>query len=208
MKGKFIVIEGPDGCGKSTIAKNVYELLKKEGEMVILTREPGGTGIGESVRSILLDINEPMSPRTEALLMAASRAQIVDEVIKPSLEKGTHVICDRYVYSSLVYQGIGRKLGINTIMEINQFAMDSVMPDLTLYLELSFEEALIRRGIRDVSDRMEAQSDEFHTSIHNGYDEIYQMYKESHNIVRIDASRTEREVTEEAYQIAKKILEV
>lgn len=208
MKAKFIVFEGPDGCGKSTIAKNVYELLKNEGNSIILTREPGGTSIGENIRSILLDVENPISIRTEALLMAASRAQIVEEVIKPSIESGIHVLCDRYVHSSLVYQGIGRKLGINNVMEINNFAMDSVLPDLTIYLNLSFDEALLRRGIRDVNDRMEAQSDEFHVAIHNGYEEIYHMYKESFNIVKIDASPTEKQVTEEAYKIVKNILEV
>ncbi|WP_425538481.1 dTMP kinase [Microaceticoccus formicicus] len=201
MRGKFIVFEGPDGCGKSTIAKNVSTILGEMGVAHILTREPGGTDIGEEIRGLLLGQTGNMSPRTEALLMAASRAQIVEEVIKTNLEEDKYVLCDRYVLSSLVYQGIGRKLGINNILEVNDFAMNGLLPDLTLYFDISFEEALKRRGKRDTKDRMENLEDDFHKSIHDGYEVIYKEFEKVYNIVKIDASKSEEEVTKDVIDI-------
>lgn len=201
MRGRFIVFEGPDGCGKSTIAKNVSSILNEKGIAHILTREPGGTEIGEEIRNLLLGQTGNMFSRTEALLMAASRAQIVEEVIKKNLDAGNHVLCDRYVLSSLVYQGIGRKLGINNILEVNDFAMNGLLPDLTLYFGISFEEALTRRGKRDIKDRMEDLADDFHKSIHAGYEVIYKEFEKVYNIVKIDASKSEEEVTNDTVDI-------
>ncbi len=126
MRGLFIVLEGPDGSGKSTMAEKIGEYYKKAGREIIFTREPGGTKISEQIRSIILDNNNSeMAYTTEALLYAASRAQHVAEFIKPNLEEGKVVISERYVYSSIVYQGIGRNLGIQKVREINDFAIDN-----------------------------------------------------------------------------------
>jgi dTMP kinase len=134
-KAKFITFEGPDGSGKTTVSVKVTERLIKEGYSVILTREPGGSAIAEQIRNVILDPeNTAMDDRTEALLYAASRRQHLVEKVLPALEQGTHVISDRFVDSSLAYQGCGRHLGIDPVMSINEFAIEGHMPDKTIYL--------------------------------------------------------------------------
>ena len=138
MKGLFITVEGTDGAGKSTQIQLLTDYLKSKGRNVILKREPGGTEISEKIRELILDVNnKEMSDVAEALLYAASRAQLVQQVIKPALVKGEVVICDRFVDSSIVYQGIARGLGKNMVEEINRFAIDGIMPDITLFFDLS-----------------------------------------------------------------------
>lgn len=137
MKGKFIVLEGPDGSGKTTVTQALLEHYKKQGVKILHTREPGGTVIGEEIRDLLLDPkNKTMDPRTEALLYAASRAQHVEEKIKPAIDQGYLVICERYIFSSLVYQGLSRELGVDNILKINEFATQDFEPDLVIYLDL------------------------------------------------------------------------
>lgn len=206
-RGKFIVFEGPDGCGKSTIAKMIRnELLDIEIDCV-LTREPGGTKTGEKIRDILLNKDNIISASTEALLMASARAQHIEELIKPSLNLGKQVLCDRFVVSSLVYQGIGRNLGINRVEKLNEFAVD-ICPDLTIFFDLDYEIALGRRNIRKTSDRMEDMDDDFHYKIHEGYKRIYSEYKEKYNIIRIDSSDKIEKVFCTAFDKVKEILEV
>ena len=149
MRGKFITIEGTDGSGKSTQIGLLMDYLNKKGVDVLFTREPGGTPIGEKIREIILDVNNrEMAPETEALLYAASRSQHVREKIIPAVEAGKIVICDRFVDSSLAYQGAARGMGMETIMEMNRAALWGIMPDLTVFFDLSPEKGILRKEKR------------------------------------------------------------
>lgn len=162
-KGLFITLEGPDGSGKSTVAKLLHEYIDGLGILNAFTREPGGTAIGENIREILLDNdNYEMTSRTEALLYAAARAQHAEEKIQPLLDNDYIVLSDRYVLSSLAYQGHSRGLGIETIMEINEFAMGDTYPDLVLFFDVDPEIALSRKYINREGDRLENEGKEFH----------------------------------------------
>lgn len=156
MKGLFVVIEGPDGSGKSTVAEGICRHFKDKGMEVIHTREPGGTAISEAVRKILLDpANKAMDPRCEALLYAAARAQHVEEVILPALARGALVLSERYVFSSLVYQGLCRQLGLAPIEAVNAFATDGLAADITLYLDVP--EGTGKERMKDrLADRLES----------------------------------------------------
>ena len=156
MKGLFVVIEGPDGSAKSTVAEGICRHFKEKGVDVIHTREPGGTAISEAVREILLDPkNEAMDPRCEALLYAAARAQHVEEVIRPALAEGALVLSERFVFSSLVYQGLCRQLGLAPVEAINAFATDGLVPDITLYLDVP--EGTGKERMKDrLADRLES----------------------------------------------------
>ena len=141
--GVFVSLEGPDGSGKTMQIGLLRESLEKAGYRVLCTREPGGPSSSEEIRKVLLDpANQKMTARTEALLYAAARAQHVEEVIRPALEEGCIVISDRFTDSSLVYQGIGRGLGVEKVREINAFATDGLEPDLTLVIQIDYEEGL------------------------------------------------------------------
>lgn len=188
MKGLFIVLEGPDGSGKSTMAKMIAQYYQDAGREIVFTREPGGTKISEQIRNIILDNNNTeMSYMTEALLYAASRAQLVSEFIKPNLEKGKIVISERYVYSSIVYQGIARNLGIQNVKEINDFAIDGLEPDLVLFFDIDPEKALNRKLSKGNSDRLENEKINFHKKVYEGYKEISKVYDE---ITLIDADKS------------------
>ncbi len=192
MRGLFIVLEGPDGSGKSTMANMIGEYYKNEGREIVFTREPGGTKISEQIRDIILDNNNiEMAYTTEALLYAASRAQHVAEFIKPHLEQGKVVISERYVYSSIVYQGIGRKLGIQKVKEINDFAIDGLKPDLVLFFDINPEKALNRKLSQGNGDRLENEEIAFHKSVYEGYKEILKHYDE---IVSINADKNVNEL--------------
>ena len=156
MKGLFVVIEGPDVSGKSTVAEGICRHFKDKGLEVIHTREPGGTAISEAVREILLDpANKAMDPRCEALLYAAARAQHVEEVILPALARGALVLSERYVFSSLVYQGLCRQLGLAPIEAVNAFATDGLAADITLYLDVP--EGTGKERMKDrLADRLES----------------------------------------------------
>lgn len=188
-KGVFITLEGPDGSGKSTIARRLKVYIEEKGRKCILTREPGGTDIGESIRDILLDNNNSeMASRTEALLYAASRAQHVEEKIKPYLDKGYVVISDRYVFSSLAYQGHSRGLGIEQVMNINEFAMNSVLPDITLFFDIKPDIALGRRFANSETDRLENAGLEFHRNTYDGYIKAIELYEDNVNIINAEGS--------------------
>ena len=191
-KGLFITLEGPDGSGKSTVAKLLHEYIDGLGILNAFTREPGGTAIGENIREILLDNdNYEMTSRTEALLYAAARAQHAEEKIQPLLDNDYIVLSDRYVLSSLAYQGHSRGLGIETVMEINEFAMGDTYPDLVLFFDVDPEIALSRKYINREGDRLENEGKEFHNKTYEGYEKAIEKY--SKNVVKIDANGTVEE---------------
>lgn len=196
-KGLFISIEGPDGSGKSTQIKNIRRFFNDKGIDIIFTREPGGTAIGERIRHIILDrACSEMDDMTEALLYAAARAQHVRQVIKPALAEGKIVICDRFVDSSIAYQGYGRKIG-KPVEVINEYAVDGCMPDITFLMKMD-----PRVGRRRISaenqDRLEREMDDFHIRTFEGYLELEKKYPE--RIVGIDASRSIEEIKSDIYK--------
>lgn len=178
MNSKFITFEGGEGSGKTTIINKLKVDLEKLGYEVIQTREPGGSSIAESIRNVILDVkNVSMDPRTEALLYAASRRQHLSEVILPNLRDGKIVLCDRFIDSSLAYQGYARDLGIDMVYELNQFATEGLLPGLTIYLDLDPELGLKR--IKDnnrVCNRLDLEKLEFHKKVREGYLKIAKMY--------------------------------
>ena len=187
MEGLFITFEGLDGCGKTTQIKLLKDYLEEQGRKVVLTREPGGTKISEDIRDIILDVkNKEMSYNCEMLLYAAARAQLVKEVIKPSLMQGAVVLCDRFVDSSYVYQGIARGLGIEKVDKINQIAMDDVIPDITLFFDITPQISLQRRMKVSMADRIEEEKLEFHQKVYEGYKYLASRY--SDRIKTIDAN--------------------
>ncbi|MBQ6478796.1 MAG: dTMP kinase [Erysipelotrichaceae bacterium] len=193
MKGYFITFEGPDGSGKTTVATAVCEELKKRGYEVIHTREPGGIEISEKIRNIILDPeNTMMDAKTEALLYAASRRQHLVEKVFPALEAGKIVICERFLDSSLAYQGYGRQLGFDEVLEINLFAIDRTYPDLTVYLDVDEKVGLDRLSDRSFKDRLDQESIDFHHRVSQGYQEVLRRFKDRIRIV--DASRSREEV--------------
>lgn len=205
MKGLFITLEGPDGSGKSTIIKLIGDYLQKRGEDFIMTREPGGTSIGEDIRHIILDNkNTDMGGETEALLYAASRAQHVHEKILPSLDSGKLVLCDRFVLSSLAYQGVGRSLGIDRVKMINDFGLNGLYPDLILFFHIDPEITLKRKTVGSAGDRLEKEGNDFHNKVYNGYMELLKLYPE--NIKIIDASQSIEKVLEDSIEKVEELL--
>lgn len=205
MKGLFIALEGPDGSGKSTITDLIKQYLEDKNIDTVVTREPGGTSIGEDIRNIILDNdNTLMDSHTEALLYAASRAQHIHEKIKPALEDKKVVICDRFVLSSLAYQGIGRDLGIEKVKNINDFAIDRVYPDLILFFHVDPKTALLRKTKKLGGDRLELEGNKFHTRVYNGYMDLIKKYPK--NIKLIDATKSIEEVFEKSILEIEKML--
>ena len=179
MPGLFITLEGGDGSGKTTAGQRLYEQLIKEGYTVTFTREPGGVRIAEEIRSVIVDVNnKEMNAKTEALLFAAARAQHLVEKVTPTLEAGGIVISDRYIDSSLVYQGIGRGLGIKEVYDINMFATDHLIPDLTLFFDVKPEIAIKRVMSNDREvNRLDLESNAA-LSPDEVYEQVYQKVKE------------------------------
>lgn len=206
MKGLFITLEGPDGSGKSTVARLLADYLREKGYDVLTTREPGGTKISEDIRNIILDTkNTNMSYVTEALLYAASRAQHVYQKIKPAKEEGKIIICERFVLSSLVYQGIGRGLGIENVKAINDFAIQGVEPDITLFFDIPPEVGLKRKNRRDRGDRLEREKLEFHKQVYEGYLSLIKLYEGK--IILIDATKTKEDIFQQSIRIIDDLLE-
>jgi len=166
----FITLEGPDGGGKSSQAEGLAEYLRAENIEVLLTREPGGSPIGDQIRNVIMELeNTDMDARTEFLLFSASRAQHIAEVIRPNLENGLTVISDRFFDSSLAYQGYGQRLPLDTLKAITNFATSGLTPDLTLLLDLPVEEGLRRREADGNWNRMDAYDIDFHRRVRRGY---------------------------------------
>jgi dTMP kinase len=187
-KGMFISIEGTDGCGKSTQIPLIKEYLEKNGHDIVVVREPGGTAISEKIRNILLDKdNTGMFTKTEILLYAAARAQIVEEVILPALEAGKTIICDRFVDSSYAYQGFGRDSDLEEIIGLNEFATSQIMPDITFFMDISPELAFERRMAAAAADRIESEGLSFQVSVYAGFHALAKRFPE--RIKVIDATQ-------------------
>ena len=198
-KGYFIVVEGPDGSGKTTVCNLLAAKLKEEGKQIVHTREPGGIDIAEQIRNVILDPkNEAMDGKTEALLYAASRRQHLVERVIPSIEEGKIVLCERFVYSSLVYQGYARGLGIDEVFAINKFAIGDMMPDLVIYLDVDEKVGLSRVDSRGKKDRLDGESSQFHKRVVEGYKLIKERFKD---FKIVDASRDVDTVLKECLDI-------
>ncbi len=196
-RGLFITIEGTDGAGKSTQIDFIKRYLKEKEIDVIFTREPGGTEISEKIRKIILDkSNKEMTPMTETLLYAASRAQLMEEVIKPSLKEGKTIVCDRFIDSSIAYQGYARKLG-KQVQDINEYAIGEYMPDLTILLKVDVKRGIERieenAGNKEEKDRLENENIEFHKEVFKGYMQLEQDFKD--RIKGVDAEKPIEEVS-------------
>lgn len=198
-KGYFVTLEGGEGSGKSTQLKLLEKYLTERGYDFVMTREPGGTPISEQIRKILLGgKNVEMFDETEALLFAASRVQHIKEKILPAVADGKIVVCDRYVHSSLAYQGYARGLK-DFVEEVNSFALKNCMPDVTLFLDLPPERAFARKGGADADDRLEQSGAEFHKRVYEGYLRLAEKYPDS--FVRINADDTVENVFAEVIKV-------
>lgn len=205
MNGTFITLEGPDGSGKSTIMELITDYFNNKNIDFITTREPGGTEIGEKIRNIVLDKNNKnMAAETEALLYAASRGQHVDEKILPALKAGKVVLCERFVLSSLAYQGVGRNLGIERVKMINDFAIKGIVPDLTLFFHVDPVATLDRKTEEKGGDRLEREGSQFHQEVYEGYMKLLKLYPENTQI--IDASKSIEEVFNQSIYHIENIL--
>ncbi len=200
-KGIFITFEGADGAGKSTQIQLAKEYLEKRGLEPLMTREPGGTSISEKLRDILLDRdNSEMSPIAEMLIYASARAQLVAEVIKPAMDKGRVIICDRFLDSSIAYQGYGRGLG-DVVEEVNRVAVDGMLPDITFFLDI--DPAVGRARIKGGMDRLEQEKLDFHYRVYEGYKAV--AAASPNRVIVIDASRSIEEIHKD---IADKLCEL
>lgn len=207
MSGVFISFEGGEGSGKTTIASMIKEALTKEGYHVVLTREPGGVEIAEKIRDIIHDVKYTnMDRKTEALLYAASRRQHLVEKVIPALEKGYIVICDRYVDSSMVYQGIARGIGIDEVYQMNLFATETILPKRTIFFDILPEDGLQRvyaNKDREVN-RLDLENIDFHRKVYQGYLTLCDKFPE--RIVKIDASLDVNQVFNQVLSRIQEIL--
>jgi dTMP kinase len=207
----FISFEGMDGSGKTTQVNLAAEVLRKRGYEVLLTREPGGTAVGDRIRTILMDKEtSQLNPRAELLLFNASRAQLVDEVIRPHLARGGVVICDRYIDSSIAYQGYGHGIDLQYVIDAVSIATDGLLPELTIYLDITPEEGLKRRASASLFgeefNRIDAMALEYHQRVYNGYIEIGRSQPE--RWLRVDASQPMEQVHKDIVKTLKQRLPV
>ena len=204
--GYFITFEGGEGTGKTTIINYISKYLNDKGYGVVTTREPGGIDIAEQIRSIILDVkNTKMDYRTEALLYAASRTQHLAEKVIPALNSGKIVLCDRYLDSSLVYQGIARNLGIDNVLKINMFALE-YMPNITFFIDVKPE--ICFKRLKDNNremDRLDLENMDFHNMVYEGYKEIAKMYPS--RIISIDGDRKIEDIIEDIRIRIDKLIE-
>ena len=204
QNGVFITFEGPEGAGKTTVITEIYDRLKEEGRQVVLTREPGGIRIAEKIRTVILDTdNIEMDAKTEALLYAAARRQHLVEKVVPALDEGVIVLCDRFIDSSLAYQGYARGLGIDEVLKINQFAIGNKMPDLTVFFDISPGEGLSRIAQNNEREmnRLDKENLSFHEKVYEGYKQLIQRYPD--RIVKTDARLSEKNVIENVWKIVR-----
>jgi dTMP kinase len=206
-RGIFVTMEGPEGAGKTTIIQLLAENLEAEGYKILQTREPGGIEIAEQIRSIILDKeNVKMDSRTEALLYAAARRQHLVEKVLPALNEGYIIICDRFIDSSLAYQGYARGLGMDQVLAINEFAIEGFMPNLTIYFDIKPEiglERINRHKNREVN-RLDLENLEFHEKVREGYLKLADQFRD--RIYKVDASRTVEEVLQEVERKLKEVI--
>lgn len=196
----FITIEGPDGSGKSSQVPVLAEAIRQAGYDLVVTREPGGTEIGDQVRQIIMDLkNTGMFPHTEILLFQASRAQLVREVIRPNLEAGKVVLCDRYADATLAYQGYGHETDLLELRRVVEFATGGLKPDLTLYLDIDVEKGLRRKGNGEEWNRLDAYEVEFHERARAGYLEL--IAQEPERWVVIDARQSVEQIQEDLKRV-------
>lgn len=208
MQGNlFITFEGPEGAGKTTVLKSIGERLQQNQMNILLTREPGGIEIAEKIRSVILDpAHTMMNERTETLLYAAARAQHFYEKVVPALEQGKHVLCDRFIDSSLAYQGYARGIGVDEVLSINQFAIGQKLPDITIYFDIAPEKGLARihANRSDELNRLDVEGLAFHQKVYEGYQEAMKRYPKRFRIVNADQPL--EDVIEEVWGILNPIL--
>lgn len=201
-KGLFVVFEGGEGSGKSTIIEKIYIWLRESGHECVLTREPGGIKISEKIREVILDKeNTEMDGRTEALLYAAARRQHLVEKVIPAINSGKIVLCDRFVDSSLAYQGYARGLGIDKVFEINKFAINDCMPNVSILFDIDPEIGLerIRKNSSREVNRLDLEKIDFHNKVREGYTKIYENNKD--RMIKINAEQSIDQVFEEVKRI-------
>lgn len=201
-RGQFISFEGPEGAGKTTIIAAVSERLQAAGMDVVLTREPGGIRISEKIREVILDDRSTeMDARTEALLYAAARRQHLVEKVIPALRRGAVVLCDRFIDSSLAYQGYARGLGIEEVLTINRFAIEETMPDMTIFFDIDPETGLARIASNEgrEQNRLDKEGIRFHRDVYKGYKMLVDRYPD--RIIQTDARLSKEEVTENVWKI-------
>lgn len=210
LEGLFITVEGPDGAGKSTLVRNLgAQMAKYLTVPLVTTREPGGSEIAEKIREVIIDSkNMEMDDRTEALLFAASRRQHIIEKIKPALERGEVVLCDRFVDSSIAYQGAGRQIGVEEVAILNQFATENLTPDLTLYLDIDTQVGLDRiadKNSKRAKDRLELEEISFHNRVRSAYKILLENNPE--RIKLVDAAQAPEQVLSDSWNIVEKKLQ-
>ncbi len=205
MKGLVIALEGQDGTGKSTVINAITGYFDEMGLDYINAREPGSTDIGEKIRDILADkANKDMDYHTEALLFAASRSELYDKVIKPNVRKGTSVILDRFLLSSLAYQGIVRGLGVDEVMKINDFFLEGFRPDLTILMDLDAKKSYERLKKLGELDRIESLGEDFQEKVHLAY---LKLYEENHmKLIKLDGTKDKESLAQEALDEVKKLM--
>ena len=201
MQGLFITFEGPDGCGKTTQMKLLAEYFEKKGKEVVLTREPGGKGLGEKVREILLNYDGEVSDRCESFLFLADRAQNIDIIVNPAVKEGKIVLCDRHIDSTVAYQGYGRGLNIDRINMLNNLATNGKKPDLTLVFDFDVETSMKRVGKE--KDRMESAGIDFHNRVRKGYLELAK--QEPKRIKVLDATKSIEEIHKDVINILAEV---
>lgn len=205
MKGLVIALEGQDGTGKSTVINAITGYFDEMGLDYINAREPGSTDIGEKIRDILADkANKDMDYHTEALLFAASRSELYDKVIKPNVSKGTSVILDRFLLSSLAYQGVVRGLGVDEVMKINDFFLEGFRPDLTILMDLDAKKSYERLKKLGELDRIESLGEDFQEKVHLAY---LKLYEENHmKLIKLDGTKDKESLAHEALDEVKKLM--
>jgi dTMP kinase len=205
MRGLVIALEGQDGTGKSTVINAITGYFDEMGLDYINAREPGSTDIGEKIRNILADkANKDMDYHTEALLFAASRSELYDKVIKPNVRKGTSVILDRFLLSSLAYQGVVRGLGVYEVMKINDFFLDGFRPDLTILMDLDAKESYERLKKLGELDRIESLGEDFQERVHLAYLKLYE--EKQMKLIKLDGTKDRASLAHEALEEVKKLM--
>lgn len=202
MRGKFVTFEGCDGCGKSTQLSMLNAYLTEQGIAHVFTREPGGGKISEAIREILLNgKNAEMTDECEALLYSASRVQHLHDTVEPALAEGKLVICDRYVDSSLAYQAYARGLGEEFVAQINAYALKNYLPDATVFIDLTPEEAFARKHGADENDRLEQAGMAFHKRVYEGFDSLTKRYPQ--RFIRVNGRQTPQEIFKDVIKALK-----